>query len=103
LPAKANADPVRNDVGSILERLRDSIYIGFRRARRATDQRLQQINNDLLETLRPRLRLIASSNPADRRLTCARPLSAGGGKPMIINLKKPCWLPGLDSNQRPFD
>lgn len=29
-------------------------------ARRSTDPRLQQINNDLLETLRPRLRLVAS-------------------------------------------
>ena len=29
-------------------------------ARRSTDPRLQQINHDLLETLRPRLRVVAS-------------------------------------------
>jgi hypothetical protein len=29
-------------------------------ARRSSDPRLQQINNDLLQTLRPRLRLVAS-------------------------------------------
>lgn len=29
-------------------------------ARRSTDPRLEQINDDLLETLRPRLRLVAS-------------------------------------------
>ena len=29
-------------------------------ARRSSDPRLQQINNDLLDTLRPRLRLVAN-------------------------------------------
>lgn len=29
-------------------------------ARRSSDPRVQQINNDLLETLRPRLKLVAS-------------------------------------------
>jgi hypothetical protein len=30
-------------------------------ARRSTDPRVQQMNSDLLETLKPRLRLVASS------------------------------------------